>query len=336
MSDSTASSDGSGDAAEKISIDKFVASLAKNHDDLGPRLRTMPTKPTSKRVDVSVHAHYFAFRGVKSTMEDFVELLATKLVGFCLPRRELRQAEKRWLGLSQPKMIEEVVRMHNRALDLFKKASRDSNRNGEFGEVITYLLIESVLRAPQLVAKMSLKTNSQMPVHGSDGIHFRLEKPDGRLRLFWGEAKCYQSVKEAVVKAAQSVAENLAHNKMNHELFLIEQHADLDGFPEELKAAILDFLDPYSENSNLRLDTSVMLIAFDFDAFAKVEGLKPEAVEAAFEKHLGEALPELTARIDAALDNHGVPPHDLHIFFLPVPSVAEMRECFQTRIGWTP
>src|SRR3546814_2556394 len=91
------------------------------------------------------------------------------------------------------------------------------------------LLIESVLRAPQLVAKMSLKTNSQMPVHGSDGIHFRLEKPGGELRLFWGESKCYQSVEQAILRAAESVAENLQHDKMSHELFLIEQHADLDG-----------------------------------------------------------------------------------------------------------
>jgi hypothetical protein len=122
---------------------------------------------------------------------------------------------------------------------------------------------------------------------------------------------------------------------MAHELFLIEQHADLDGFPEELTAAILDFLDPYSENSNLRVDASVMLIAFDFNAFAKLGGLAPDAVEPTFAEHLENALPDLIERIDAALDANSVPTHDLHIFFLPVESVADMRERFQTRIGWT-
>lgn len=268
-------------------------------------------------------------------MEDFVEILTTKLVGFCLPRREIRKAEERWKSLPHTKIIEDAVRLQTRAVDLFKKANRHTNRNGEFGEVIAYLLIESVLRAPQLVAKMNLKTNSQMPVHGSDGIHFKLEKPGGELRLFWGESKCYQSASDAITQAAKSIAENLAHDKMAHEIFLIEQHADLEGFPAELSAAILDFLDPYSEKSNLRLDTSVMLIAFDFDGFAEVQGLAPDAVESAFAEHIENALPDFVKKSDAALDAHAVPPHDVHIFFLPVPSVAKMRERFQMRIGWT-
>ncbi|WP_246523940.1 HamA C-terminal domain-containing protein [Neoroseomonas eburnea] len=329
------SMDDSGDSAGTIDLDNFVSSLATGHDDLGPRLRTIVNRSSSGRSDVSVHAHYVAFRGGRPTVEDFVDILVTKLVGFCLPRRELRKAQERWVGMPAAKVMEDAVRLHRRAVDLFKKANRETNRNGEFGEVITYLLIESVLRAPQLVAKMSLKTNSQMPVHGSDGIHFRLEDSAGALRLLWGESKCYQSVGDAIMKAAESVAENVENDKMAHELFLIEQHADLDGFPEELSAAILDFLDPYNEKSNQRLDTSVMLIAFDFDAFAKLEGVAPDKMEAVFAEHLENALPDLKARIDAALEKHAVPVHDLHVFFLPVPSVAAMRERFQTQIGWT-
>lgn len=335
MADAYTSADDGNDASAAINLEEFISSLAADHDDLGARLRTISTPPASYRSDVSVHAHYFAFRNGKPTMEDFVEILTTKLVGFCLPRREIRKAGERWKSLSHAKIIEDAARLQTRAVDLFKKANRDTNRNGEFGEVIVYLLIESVLRAPQLVAKMSLKTNSQMPVHGSDGIHFKLDEPGGELRLFWGESKCYQSVSDAITQAAKSVAENLAHDKMAHELFLVEQHADLEGFPEELSAAILDFLDPYSEKSNLRLDTSVMLIAFDFDAFAKLEALAPDGVESAFVGQIEDALPDLIKRTDAALDAHAVPSHDLHLFFLPVPSVAKMRERFQTRIGWT-
>lgn len=318
-----------------LDIDAFIASLAADHDDLGPRLRTVTAVPESARPDVAVHAHYFAFRGGKPTMEEFVEILSTKLVGFCLPRREIRKAAERWTTMTPPKVMEDAVRLHNRALDLFKKANRQTNRNGEFGEVIAYLLIESVLKAPQIVAKMSLKTNSQMPVHGSDGIHFRLEKPGGELRLFWGESKCYQSVDDAITSAAASVAENLDHGKMSHELFLIEQHADLDAYPEDLKDAILDFLDPYCEKSNLRIDTSVILIAFDFNAFAKLKCLAPDAVESTFSNHLDTALPVLASKLDAALASHGVPIHDLHVFFLPVPSIVSMRAYFQSRIGWT-
>jgi hypothetical protein len=312
-----------------------VASLARDHDDFAPRLRRLPRAAKSTRAGVVVHAHYVSFQGARPTIDEFVEILGTKLVGFCLPRREVGRAKARWADLPPSKVVEDAVRLHNRAVDLFIKANRATNRNGEFGELIAYLLVESVLRAPQLVAKMSLKTSGQMPVHGSDGIHFRLDPPDGRLRLFWGESKCYQSVSSALAEAAKSIAENLAADKMRHELFLVDQHADFSDLPHGLADAVLEFLDPYSEKSNLRLDTSVMLIAFDFAGFASLSGIEPEAVETAFEHKLEEELPNLAARLDQELAKRVMQPHDIHAFFLPVPSIAELRAAFQARIGWT-
>jgi len=306
-----------------------------NHDDLWPRLRTVSSPPPSSKAGVRIHAHYFAFRAGKPTMEEFVEILSHKLTAFCLPRRHIKKVQKSWVGLSHDKVVESAVALHNKAIDLFKKANKATNRNGEFGELIAYLLIESVLRAPQLVAKMSLKTNPQMPVHGSDGIHFKFEAESGKLRLFWGESKCYQSVNQALSEAATSVAENLKHDKMGHELFLIEQHADLSEFPPDLTDALLSFLDPYDDNWNQRIDTSVMLIAFDFDAFAKVADLPPDDVEGAFEDLLRHELVKLAARLDSELSDHSVPTHDLEVFFLPLPSVVEMRKRFQDRIGWS-
>jgi hypothetical protein len=325
----------SGEEFDTGKLDALVASLAIDHDDLKPRLRTVANPAQSSRSGVRLHAHYFAFRGSKPTMEQFVEILSTKLVSFCLPRRHIKKVQSDWKDLPPNKVTESAISLHNRALDLFKKANKATNRNGEFGELIAYLLIESVLQAPQLVAKMSLKTSPQMPVHGSDGIHCKFESGGKKLRLFWGESKCYQAVNKALAEAAKSVAENLEHNKMGHELFLIEQHADLSGLPTEVEEALMEFLDPYSESFNLRIDTSVMLIVFDFDAFAEVEGLAPESVEAEFEERLGAELEKLAARLDGELEKHHVPQHDLEVFFLPLPSVIDMREHFQNRIGWT-
>lgn len=138
-------------------VDAFISSLAADHDDLGSRLRTVTAVPASARPDVAVHAHYFPFRGGKPTMEEFVEILSTKLIGFCLPRREIHKAAERWATMTPPKVMEDAVRLHNRALDLFKKANHQTNRNGEFGEVITYLLIESVLNRPPTVRRSFLR-----------------------------------------------------------------------------------------------------------------------------------------------------------------------------------
>ncbi len=67
---------------------------------------------------------------------------------------------------------------------------------------------------------------------------------DGRADPDVGEAKCYASVTDAIAEAVESVAENLKHDKMSHELFLIEEHGDLSAFCEAGQKAIMSFLDP--------------------------------------------------------------------------------------------
>lgn len=320
---------------QPITLEEFIASLAKGHGDLGVRIRTATHSAKSKNSRVTLHAHYPAFREGKPTIGELVDMLNLKLVPFCLSRKHIRQAQQEWNTLPHSKIQERAVRLHQQALDLFKRANKSTNRNGEFGELIVYLLIEAILEAPQFVAKMSLKTNSQMPVHGSDGIHIRYDSSSGKLSLYWGESKCYSAVRTAIQRAVQSVAENLEHEKMSHELFLVEQYFDLSDFPDEFREPILSFLDPYHNNYNKRTDVSVILVAFDFAAFSAVSGLDPDKAEGQFLVQLNIALQQCAGWLDAALARRKVKNHTIEVFFLPVPSVDELRTLFQDRIGWT-
>lgn len=315
-------------------LQKLLAALTSEHDDLGVRIRTLAHSAKSANPNVRLHGHYFPFRGGNPTVEEFVDLLTTKLISFCMSRKSINAASAAWKDLSEQKKIEKILALRNKAFNLFKKAQKNTNRNGEFGEVITYLLIEYVFKAPQLVAKMSLKTNPRMPVHGSDGIHFSFDADTGGLTLLWGESKCYASVTSAISEAVESVAENLQHDKMKQELFLIEEHGDLSAFPDTGQKAILSFLDPYDENYNKRIDRSVILIAFNFKRFADMNALKPTEVEAAFEDALRTELDAFATRLDEHLKTHGIEQHALDVFFLPVPSVHDFRTEFQDKIGW--
>ncbi len=322
-------------SSQANALEDFMASLAEGHDDLGARIRLVTHGAKSVGGRVNLHAHYLAFRDGKPTLDEFVKILYTKLVSFCLSRKQITDAQTSWVGLPAGKILESAVDLHRQALDLFIRANRNSNRNGEFGELIAYLLIEYVLKAPQFVAKMSLKTSSQMPVHGSDGIHMSYDAASDELKLYWGESKCYADVNAAIDRAAESVAENLQYDKMGHEVFLVRQGLDLSAFPEEFRQAIMSFLDPYDEKYNDRADVSVMFIAFDFDAFAELEDVDPKAIDTEFSKQLADTMPIYAGRLDTALAKHNVKHHSVEIFFLPVPSIAALRKMFQDRVGWT-
>ena len=146
-------------AFDPIELQSLLAALTSEHDDLGVRVRTLAHTVTSTDPNVRLHGHYFPFRGGTPTVDEFVDLLTTKLIAFCMSRKSIHAASAAWKELSEHKKIEKVLALRNKAFELFKKAQKSTNRNGEFGEVIIYLLIEYVLKAPQLVAKMSLKTN---------------------------------------------------------------------------------------------------------------------------------------------------------------------------------
>jgi hypothetical protein len=100
------------------------------------------------------------------------------------------------------------------------------------------------------------------------------------------------------------------------------------------RKALLRYLDPFDETYNERHDVPTCLVGFDFDGFVAVAKSDPTKAEADFaalaEKELHSVAPKLTkALVEAGLDGRPV-----EIFFFPVPSVQELRDVFQVKIGW--
>jgi len=63
------------------------------------------------------------------------------------------------------------------------RTDKETGRSGELGELLLYMLIEWVLKAPIVASKMYLKTSQQMPVHGVDGIHLGYEADEALVKL---------------------------------------------------------------------------------------------------------------------------------------------------------
>jgi hypothetical protein len=181
---------------------------------------------------------------------------------------------------------------------------------------------------------MSLKTNSAMPVHGADGVHVRYSKTDKRLFLYWGESKFHANVTAAITSAAKSIVEALKPEKIKHEIDLVQRNIDFSGMALAEKAAFLSYLDPFSEDSNERHDVTTCLIGFDFEGFAVAAKTDPDKTEALFAELAKTKLQELAPTLAKALKTAGLDKHPVEIFFFPVPSVDDLRNTFQKKIGW--
>lgn len=318
---------------DSVDLDAALAALKRDLTGLSAKLASIDHSIKTECAGLSLRLHFPAFRQRKPMIAELIDAVSLNIINFCLPRSQVNEVQAFYGKLPVDEFMQRVERLRQEAFDLFKRAHQKTNRNGEAGELILYLLTEWILGAPQIIAKMSLKTSSEMAVHGADGVHVRYCNDTGRLFVYWGEAKLYKDIAGAIAAAAGSIEESLRDEKVKHEITLVKRYLNLSDMDAPARAALLDLLDPFGANTANRHDVVTCLIAFDFDGFDLPEGASGDA-EADFRQSALAKLDEIAPKIAAALSNKGMAHQAVEMFIIPVPSVARMRELFQDKIGW--
>jgi len=128
---------------------------------------------------------FLRFKEASPDKHGLAELVCHQVVNYALPGRKVKELLSKQqagtLDLSlQSKLIAEAKRAFI-AYDSQAKGPRANLRYAEIGEVIAFCVASHFLSSGQVAAKMALKTNSEMPMFGLDGVHVRAE-PDGKPR----------------------------------------------------------------------------------------------------------------------------------------------------------
>lgn len=323
-------------AASAPDLEAVLGALKRDYSKLLPRIRRLNHTIKCDCPGVTLHLHFPSFRQGKPTVQELVDTAVLFLTPFALPRSEITKVHSLYGKISVEDFELRTSQLFQSAVNLFKRAQEATNRNGEAGELLLYLLTEWMLSAPQLIAKMSLKTNRQMPVHGADGVHARFCPIQSKLLMYWGESKFYADVGQAITSAVDSIVTSLDPQKLKHELDLVQRNIDLSGLDATAKAAVLRHLDPFDEASNERHDITTCLIGFDFAAFANVSALDGDTAESKFCELATIGLNEASKSTAKKLSDAGLAAHPIELFFFPLPSVQTFRDLFQDRIGWKP
>jgi uncharacterized protein DUF1837 len=317
-----------------ISAADIVSSLQGNFSSLSKLIRSL-TPTTCANDYITVRGHYLPFQGAKPRVGELLEHISLYICNFALSRSEIEAVHTKVKSASEQDKMLAYIGLRDAAAELFIKAQKSTNRNGECGELLLYLLTEWILEAPQLLAKMSMKTTSSMPVHSSDGIHVKFDTKTGKLVFFWGEAKIHKTIGSALSDAVDSISAALEHSKLKEDIRLVRRFIGTTGLPQEAQEKIVEYLDPLSESYDQKLYASTCLIGFDFSAFRKLTKVKPDEIESFFANQLEDELKKATVSLQSLLASKNVSHHRLEVFFLPVESVASLRDDWQLRIGWS-
>lgn len=255
-------------------------------------------------------------------IEALASRLAERALDYCIPRTRINEAVDHFHETSS---TERLVRLAAEARSLFTKLER----SGEGGELLLYTLLEVVLRIPQVLCKMPLKTNPQMHVHGTDGVHAKL-LDNGNLALYWGESKLHRSVNSAVDDCFASVAPFLLDaggGTASRDLLLVRDH--LDAGTEDVTAELLRyFSEDAPESAKLEI-RSACLVGFDLDDYPDPyddSGRQiREAVRASIESWY--------ARVGQRIAHHELHSFEIEVFCVPVPSVEKFRAAMRSRLA---
>lgn len=250
----------------------------------------------------------------RARIDALVEKLAKQVLDYCIPRSQIAEAAEH---LRRTGSAEAFSALEREARELFARVEQ----SGEGGELLLYLLLENALRLPQLLCKMPLKTSSQMHVHGVDGVHGRL-LPGGNLALYWGEAKLYGTVNEAIDACFTSIGPYLLDSgggPARRDLLLVRNH--LDPGDEEVRRALVRYFDEDQPESAKVEFRGACLVGFGLEDYPRPWSDDGVGVRA----EVAAEIARWHERIATRVGKQHIEAFELEVFCVPLPSVEEFR-----------
>lgn len=291
----------------------------------------------SPRVD------YLHLRFKESIADDagLAEIIYHQVVNYAIPRKKMLELVER--SKSNPMDFS----LHSRILTEAKRAfiRYDSKSTGamanvryaELGEVIGFCVASHFLEAGQVAAKMALKTNSEMPVFGLDGIHVR-DEVDGSITVFFIEAKVVgdaESGAEQYAKSAGGFDQDRTH-KLNEQR-IARDMSNFDLFEGAIRASAIEYFNPYGQACENVRERFVGVIVYSEPLFANSIPVTDATPLDAHEKHFlngfQTVFPSLAASLLKALKKNEAEPGRCRAFYLAVPDTAKLKQLFAQQMA---
>lgn len=292
---------------------------------------------TIKNTKTTTHC-YFLLPNQQNTDCDYENLakrMLYSLVDYVIPRSKIEAANGQ--AAEMIKLYEEAKK---KFIDywIYKKAllengeisPEDYRRSGEEGEILLFLLAEQILQLPQAICKMSLKTSNNMPIHGSDGIHIGLTEDLQKLALYYGEAKIYASLSDAIKNCIESIEPYLTRTDDGTDLSLLNTYCDFGNsdYENRLKEKLKNYFDPEHRKNKLFTEVrGICLIGFNKNDIYNFNDIKETARKTA------EAAEEWMQKFSEKLNKHKLENIIINVFFIPMSSVDKFRTTFAQIIG---
>ncbi|NML61097.1 DUF1837 domain-containing protein [Massilia sp. RP-1-19] len=275
----------------------------------------------AKNLNGKVRYHHLKFNGNGVPMvEALAEVLYDYIIDYCLSAK----------SRTSPLTTVQSTRLTKEARKLFRRpivTEDDPDETGEAGEALLFFLIESVLKAPQMVAKMELKTNHKDEVKGSDGIHAGWSESEKIVDFYFGESKLYKDVNSAISAVIKSVNSFHDNEMYKHELIMVTKYFKYAN--EKIQEEISELIQRGEPGPNARLNHAC-LVGYDWKKYGD---LSKEKLHEDFISCLMLDAEKIVSSLDSKFEKFEKKHLRFEFFFLPFPSVTDFRNSFNAALS---
>lgn len=274
-------------------------------------------------VQSQIRMHYLKLDGNGRPMvKALANMLYTYIIDYCISAK----------NRPEPLTPRQSAKLTKEARNLFRHPEITDNspdKTGEAGELLLYFLIESVLKAPQVVSKMELKTNHKDEVKGSDGIHARFNNAKGMVDFYFGESKLYKDSAAAITDAINSVDQFHDIEMYKHEFSMVTKHFK---YVDKVTKDAITSLIIHGEPGPNACINHACLIGYDFKGFNNLIGTTPSELLQDFLIKFQQDGDRLTKLLQKRFDHFEKKHLCFDVFFMPFPSVVEFRNAFNAAL----
>ena len=307
-------------------LQNFVNNLAADKDDdLAAILATVTEPYVVDGLKTTIRTHFIATGADGQVrVKELADRLSRQASDYCIPRSRIVAARDHAFETGSLEKLEQIGKEARR---LFVQL----DTSGEAGELLLYFLLERLIDAPQIIAKMSLKTSTNVHVHGADGIHAKF-LDNGNLALYWGEAKLHKSASSAISECLASVAKFVTQRgsgNTEQDVFLLRTRVDA-GDENATRMLAKYFMSDESESLSVQL-RSACLVGFDLrDYPGPVESL--DDVEL---KLIHSMIDVWHDKVKEHVGKNSLHDFEIDLFCVPMPSIQEFREAVLEELGFS-
>lgn len=278
---------------------------------------------TIDEAKANIRIHHLKFDGNGRPMSKaLAELLYQYIIDYCIASKNRPDTLTNRQSAQLTKEARKLFRHPETSDD-------DPDKTGEAGETLLFFLTEAILKAPQIVAKMELKTNRRLESNGSDGIHMRWCEEDQLVDFYFGESKLYSSIDGAITSALKSINEFHDKEIYKHEFTMITKHFKYAD--DNTKNAVVDLIKLGEPGPGARINHAC-LIGYNWKEYKNIHKIKQCDLSSQFREMLLTESKNISKALNTKFKSFEKKHLNFEVFFLPFPSVQQFRDEFNAAL----